>query len=48
MTTPAWDLLVARNDLHRTAITPVAQADPAEGEVLFRVASVSQTANNIT
>ena len=48
MTTPAWDLLVARSDLHRTAITPVTIADPAEGEVLFRVQSFSLTANNIT
>lgn len=43
-----WDFLVLRSDLHQTKIEPVVLAEPADGEVLFRVESFSLTANNVT
>lgn len=48
MAAQGWDFLVLRSDLHQTKIAPVTLAEPADGEVLFRVESFSLTANNVT
>lgn len=48
MAAQGWDFLVLRGDLHQTKIAPLDLAEPAEGEVLFRVQSFALTANNVT
>lgn len=44
----AWDLLVDRSDLSRTAVVEVPTPEPADGQVLLRVDRVGMTANNVT
>jgi hypothetical protein len=44
----AWDLLVDRSDLSKTALVEVPTPEPAEGQVLLRADRVGLTANNVT
>jgi hypothetical protein len=44
----AWDLVVGRDDLARTAFLEHPVPKPGRGEVLLRVDRVGVTANNVT
>ncbi|CAN5740841.1 DUF2855 family protein [soil metagenome] len=44
----AWDLLVDRGDLSKTAVAEVAPPEPEPGQVVLRVDRVGMTANNVT
>ena len=48
MTTPAYDFLVRRDDLHRTECRPAAEPTLAPGEILLDVDVFAFTANNVT
>ena len=46
--TPAWDLLLARDDIAQATVREVPVPEPGPGEVLLRVDRVGVTVNNVT
>lgn len=44
----AWDLLVNRGDLSRTAVVDAEPLEPGEGQAVLRVDRVGMSANNVT